>query len=191
MHSIHSTEGRTKRFSLRYVLGLTTIVAAASAVTAYTGSSEVGIHLSCLIVGGLLLRFSPVHPIPVVLILLGGNILLFTTLHWLRGAEDNWGSREIRNLLASVMITFGLSVHIWRGTSVQHAWSRQQRTRQIAGAALIMAILFGWWISIPALGTAATVRRRAADVATIAAAEKHAVATIEALRARLKHSERN
>ena len=151
----------TVRFSLFSVLAVFGYISLSLAIASSMKSVALGIHLSLILVGWIMWRYTHGHLGGIVPALLGGDVLLCLSVPWIfRGAEDLMGFRELINVAASLLVVLGLVVLLWIGAKKQRFWQHQL---WIAGS--IFCVLLLWWIAIPIVGNAAIARRQAGDIA--------------------------
>ncbi len=163
------------QFSLRDILSVTTYIAASLAVVSYSNSVPIGIHLSLALIGWIMWRYAHGHLGGIIPALLGGDILLGSSVAWVSdGSEDFMGFREMICMAASLFVLTGLGVFVWIATRKQRFWRYQ-----IGIAVSIFIILIAWWSIIPTLGNAAISRRQASDNALNNVATTTAIAMVE------------
>lgn len=163
------------RFSLRDLLLATSYVAGTAAVVSYTGSVRLGIHLSLAFLGFLMWRYAHGHLGGIVPALLGGDILLCSSIGWVSyGAEDFMGFRDMFNVFASFLIVVGLGTFSWDAGK-----KKPFRRNQIGIAMTIFLILVAWWVAIPPLGRASITRRQNSDMASNKAATANAISMVQ------------
>jgi hypothetical protein len=165
----------TIRFSLLSVLGIFAYVSFAFAMASLANSVAVGIHLSLLLVGWVLWRYAYGHGAGVILVLLGGDLLLCLSVPWIRdGADDVMGFRVLASLAAGLIVTIGLGVFVWAGST-----SRPHARNQLWIAATLFFVLVCCWVAVPTIGNAAIARRQSADIAANTAAAAKAIALVD------------
>lgn len=163
------------RFSLRDMLLATSYVALTAAVVSFTGSIHWSIHLFLPCIGFSMWRYAHGHLGGVVLALLGGDILLCSSIGWISyGVEDFMGFRDMSIVFASFLIVAALGTFSWAAAKEKPFWRNQM------GIAITIFLVFiAWWIAIPPLGRAAVARRQNSDMAANIASTANAISMVQ------------
>lgn len=163
------------RFSLRSLLAVFACISFIFAVASWTESIVLGINLSLILIAWILWRYAHGHVVGIILVLLGGDVLLSSSVGWVfYGIEDFLGFRVLVNMAASLLVLAGLGVFVWAGSKNQ-----PYAKNQVWIAVSIFCVLTVWWITIPTLGDEVIARRQAADTASNTAAAAKAIALVD------------
>jgi hypothetical protein len=169
------------RFTLKHLLILVALLAAALCAGRITGSPAMSIHSMLLVVGWVMYRFMHARLVGLIPCLLGLDILSIRAIDWAYLGEDFW-FEGVFNVFASCLIVAGITAFFLFGSSKRPFWRWQ-----LANALAFLAILVAWWFTIPFLGEAAVAQRRASDTAHNIAAMAKSVKQVEAVRTQLGH----
>jgi hypothetical protein len=172
------------QFTLRQLLAVTTYVAFTLGLGQWTGSLEVVVHLSLILVGWIMCRVMHGRLGAVIVSLIGLDGMTCAGIDWAYyGREEDFLFFDIRGIfcfLASLMAIVGVGLFFWSAVDQRPYW----RTQLTIGLVL-SAILIGWWSVVPAIGKAAIAQQQARETAANNAAMAKAVAQVESIRKKL------
>lgn len=169
----------TLRFTLRNLLIVTGLLAAALSVGHWTNSPLLSVHLTLLVLGWVAFKFLHASLAGLIPCLIGVDFLTIGAIVWVYRAIEPW-FEMIVYLFASFLLVVGICIFLFVAINKRPFWRWQ-----LAAAAIFSSLLLGWWLVIPALGEHVIAQRRARDTAHNNIATAAAVAQVEAVRSQL------